>query len=180
MTAKDEGGADLAIDGLTYTLNGTTTYETIDALSAAIKVGDLLTINLPAAPSDRAYNLTVKTGETELEPISGTTYLVTGPVDISIERIVSYALTINDGSNDRISVNISYDGKAYFGSFDGLELGKTMELTFSAYYLGGKTYTVTITNGDVEPITLQVLEAYEDYTASITVAGSVTIDIVAD
>lgn len=180
LTAKDEGGADLTIDGLTYTLNGTTTYETIDALSAAIKVGDLLTINLPAAPADRAYNLTVKAGETELEPISGTTYLVTGPVDISIERIVSYALTINDGSNDRISVDISYDGKYYYGSFDGLELGKTMELTFSAYYLGGKTYTVTITNGDEEPITLQVLEAYEDYTATITVAGSVTIDIVAD
>ena len=52
--------------------------------------------------------------------------------------------------------------------------------SFSAYYLGGKTYTVTITNGDEEPITLQVLEAYEDYTATITVAGSVTIDIVAD
>lgn len=180
LTAKDEGGADLAIDGLTYTLNGTTTYETIDELSAAIKVGDLLTINLPAAPADRAYNLTVKAGETVLEPVSGTTYLVTGPVAISIERIVSYALTINDGSGDRISVNISYDGKAYFGSFDGLELGKTMELTFSAYYLGGKTYTVTITNGDEEPITLQVVEAYEDYTATITVAGSVTIDIVAD
>ena len=101
-------------------------------------------------------------------------------VPVKILRIVSYALTINDGSGDRISVNISYDGKAYFGSFDGLELGKTMELTFSAYYLGGKTYTVTITNGDEEPITLQVVEAYEDYTATITVAGSVTIDIVAD
>ena len=89
---------------------------------------------------------------------------------------------IEDGrfKHDRISVNISYDGKTYYGSFDGLELGKTMELTFSAYYLGGKTYTVTITNGDEEPITLQVLEAYEDYTATLTVAGSVTIDIVAD
>lgn len=180
LTAKDEGGADLTIDGLTYTLNGTTTYETIDELSAAIKVGDLLTINLPAAPSDRAYNLTVKVGENELEPTSGTTYLVTGPIDISIERIVSYALTINDGSNDRISVDITYDGKQYGGSFDGLELGKTMELTFTPYFLGGKTYTVTITNGDEEPITLQLLEAYEDYTATITVAGSVTVDIVAD
>ena len=40
--------------------------------------------------------------------------------------------------------------------------------------------TLTITNGDQEPITLQVLEAYEDYTATLTVAGSVTIDIVAD
>lgn len=180
LTAKDEGGADLTIDGLTYTLNGTTTYDTIDELSAAIKVGDLLTINLPAAPSDRAYNLTVKAGETELEPTSGTTYLVTGPVAISIERIVSYSLTINDGSNDRVSVDISYDGKWYFGSFDGLELGKTMEITFSAYYLAGKTYTATITNGDEAPVTVQILEAYEDYTTTITVAGSITVDIVAD
>lgn len=180
LAAKDEGGADLTIDGLTFTLNGTTTYDTIDELSAAIKVGDLLTVNLPAAPADRAYSLSVKVGETELEPTSGTTYLVTGPVAISIERIVSYSLTINDGSNDRVSVDISYDGKWYFGSFDGLELGKTMELTFSAYYLAGKTYTATITNGDEAPVTVQIIEAYEDYTATITVAGSVTVDIVAD
>lgn len=180
LAAKDEDGADLTIDGLTFTLNGTATYDTIDELSAAIKVGDLLTVNLPAAPADRAYNLSVKVGETELEPVSGTTYLVTGAVAISIERVVSYSLTINDGSNDRISVDIDYDGKWYFGSFDGLEIGKTLELTFSAYYLGGKTYTATITNGDEAPVTVQILEAYEDYTTTITVAGSVVVDIVAD
>lgn len=179
LTAKDEGGADMTLEGLTFTRNDSTDYATIDELNAALKVGDILTINLPEAPENRDYSVTVKMDGTAVSPISKDNYYVTGPVEIEVTRFVSYALTLNNGSGSSVSMTASYEGNSYYNSFKGLEIGKELTLTFRSYYLGGDTYTVTVTNGDEAPQTINIADT-TSHTITLTVAGSVTVDIVAD
>ena len=165
---------DAGYEGITYTVNNTTKYESVEELNQNLHIGDTVTVNTPSEEGYK-YIVTVSDEAGETISVSNNSFQVTKDgLTVKIAKEETYSFTINDGSYYSLSYNVRDDAyNSYNGYGNEISLGLVLHISISNYY-SSNTYQITIKNGD-EVIT-DTIGNNETFTQDITVKGNVLIE----
>ena len=165
---------DAGYEGITYTVNNTTKYESVEELNQNLHIGDTVTVNTPSEEGYK-YIVTVSDEAGETISVSNNSFQVTKDgLTVKIAKEETYSFTINDGSYYSLSYYVRDDAyNSYSGYGNEISLGLVLHISISNYY-SSNTYQITIKNGD-EVIT-DTIGNNETFTQDITVKGNVLIE----